>query len=226
MADPSAKLATAHENWNERWKDATSRAAWQAPEPLVQALADRMRERGLSRVLDVGCGIGRHAHYLATQGFACVGVDASESGLAYAREQASGSRVRVDYRVGTFYDLAFPDLSFDAVVAWNVLYHGDGEVARRAIDGIERVLAPGGLYVGTMLSRRNVQYGRGREVAADTFVVDGDPGDKGHPHFYCSTATLIGLHRGFEVLDLRDRAQTPGAFHWEFTMERPASTRC
>ncbi|MBV9576962.1 MAG: class I SAM-dependent methyltransferase [Chloroflexi bacterium] len=220
MSDPTAHLATAHETWNERWKDAGARAAWLAPEPLVEALAGAMRARGLRRVLDVGCGIGRHARYLASEGYACVGIDASESGLAYARQQASMAGLSVDYQLGTFYALPFNGESFDAVVAWNVLYHGDGDVARQAIDGIRRVLVPGGLYVGTMLSRRNAQYGRGREVAPDTFVVDGDPNDKAHPHFYCDTRTLIDLHRGFEVIDLRDREQSAGAFHWEFTLER------
>ena len=62
------ELATAHEEWDERWKDAGSRAAWLEPEPLVLALAERLRERGLSRVLDLGCGVGRHAHYLAAKG--------------------------------------------------------------------------------------------------------------------------------------------------------------
>jgi SAM-dependent methyltransferase len=226
MADPPARLATAHEEWDERWKDAASRAAWLEPEPLVLALAERLRERGLSRVLDLGCGVGRHAQYLAARGFECVGVDASESGLAYAREHAAAAGVRVDYRVGTFYDLPFADCSFDAVIAWNVLYHGDGEIARKAIAGIARVLHAGGLHMGTMLSTRNAQYGRGREVAPDTFVVDDDPGDKGHPHFYCDTRTLLELHRGFEVLDLRDREQTPGANHWEFTLERRAAHGC
>lgn len=224
MPDSSANLASAHENWNERWKDPASRAAWREPEPLVQVLAERLQARGFRRVLDLGCGIGRHAHYLATLGFECVGVDASQSGLEFAREYAAADGVAIDYRVGTFYDLPFADLSFEAVVAWNVLYHGDGEIARRAIGAIERVLVPGGLYVGTLLSRRNAQYGQGREVAPDTFVVDGDPGDKGHPHFYCDTATLIAMHRGFEVLDLRDREQTPGAYHWEYTLERHAAT--
>ena len=55
-----------------------------------------------------------------------------------------------------------------------------------------------------------------------TFVVDTDPGDKVHPHFYCDGQTLVALHRGFEILDLRDREQSPGAYHWEFTMERGA----
>jgi 2-polyprenyl-3-methyl-5-hydroxy-6-metoxy-1,4-benzoquinol methylase len=224
MSDSAARLATAHEDWDQRWKDGATRAAWQQPEPLVQALAELMHARGFTRALDVGCGVGRHALYLATQGFQCVGIDASESGLAYAREQAAAAGLNIDYRLGTFYELPFADESFEAVVAWNVLYHGDGNVARRAIADIQRVLVPGGLYVGTMLSRRNAQYGRGKQVAPGTFVVEGDPGDKGHPHFYCDTRTLIDLHSGFEVLDLHDRPQTPGAYHWEFTVERREST--
>ena len=101
-----------------------------------------------------------------------------------------------------------------------MLYHGDGELAGRAIDAIRRVLVPDGFYVGSTLSQCNAGYGRGREVRPGTFVVEGDPGDKMHPHFYCDGQTLIAMHRSFEVLDLSDDEQAPGAYHWEFTMER------
>jgi 2-polyprenyl-3-methyl-5-hydroxy-6-metoxy-1,4-benzoquinol methylase len=216
----SSGLATAHQNWDERWNDAAVRAGWEQPDNLVQALVPRMRQRGLKRVLDLGCGIGRHAQYMAAQGFVSVGVDASHSALSHAHERAAAAGLSIDYRLGTFYEPGLADGSFDVVIAWNVLYHGDGEIAGRAIDGIRRVLVPGGLYVGSMLSKRNAGYGRGREVRPGTFVVDDDPGDKVHPHFYCDGQTLVGLHRAFEILDLRDHEQTPGAYHWEFTMER------
>ena len=218
--DWSNNLATAHQNWDARWKDPAVRAAWDEPEPLVQALVPRMRQRGLRRVLDLGCGIGRHAHYLASQGFVCTGIDASDAGLSYACRRAADAGLTIEYREGSFYELPFADGDFDVVIAWNVLYHGDGEIAARAIDGIRRVLVPGGLYVGSMLSKRNAGYGRGREVRPGTFVVEGDPGDKGHPHFYCDGQTLVAMHQGFEILDLRDHEQVPGAYHWEFTMER------
>jgi hypothetical protein len=72
-----------------------------------------------------------------------------------------------------------------------------------------------------MLSKRKAGYGRGRDVRPGTFVVEGDPGDKMHPHFHCDGQTLIAMHRSFEVLDLSDDEQAPGAYHWgEFTMER------
>jgi tellurite methyltransferase len=224
MADPqgSERLATAHQDWDRRWTAADQRERWEEPEEFVRRLVPRLRERGTRRVVDVGCGIGRHAHFLAAEGFVSVGVDASESGLAYAREQARRAGLAVDYRQARFYELPLDDGSFDVAIAWNVVYHGDGEIASRGIDEIRRVLVPGGLYVGTMLSKRNTTYGLGHEVRPDTFVVDNSETDKAHPHFYCDAATLIRLHRGFELLELRDREQVPGAFHWEFVFERLA----
>ncbi len=216
----SEDLATAHQDWDQRWTVTDQRSRWEHAEPLVSALIPLLRARGFTRVLDVGSGIGRHAQYLASEGFQCTGIDASEAGLAYAREQAASAGLEIDYRQAPFYELPFAAASYDAAIAWNVVYHGDGDIAQRGIDEIARILRPGGLFVGSMLSKRNAGFGLGREVRADTFVVDNADTDKAHPHFYCDGATLLRLHRGFEVLNLRDREQVRGAFHWEFTFER------
>jgi SAM-dependent methyltransferase len=179
-----------------------------------------LRARAFNRVLDVGCGLGRHAQYLASQGFACAGVDASESGVAFARAEAARAGLDIDYRVGPFYALPFGDRSFDAAIAWNVIYHGDRAIAQRAIDEIARVLVPRGVFLGTMLSKRNRDYGVGREVSQDTFVVDGATDDKVHPHLYVHANDVLALHGGFELLSLQDVEQAPGANHWHFTFER------
>src|SRR5271169_75636 len=50
--------------------------------------------------------------------------------------------------------LPFADESFDYVLSWNVIFHGTmGDVGHRLAE-IWRVLKPGGLYQGTMLSKR------------------------------------------------------------------------
>ena len=58
-----------------------------------------------------------------------------------------------------------------------------GDVGRRLAE-IWRVLKPAGLYQGTMLSKRDAQFGRGRPVAPDTFIRGSDP--KAHPHYVAS----------------------------------------
>ena len=215
-----AEFATAHQVWDKYWADPAARAGWLEPEPFVVSALSLLRERGITHVLDLGCGLGRHAHYFASQGFACVGVDASPAGIAQAQRAAEAAALSIDYRVGQFRELPFADATFGLAIAWNVVYHGDGQTVRQVIAEVHRVLAPGGLYLGTMLSKRNQGYGVGEQVAQDTFIVPDDPADKAYPHFYCDAATLLHLHKGFEVLTLRDRDQSPGHAHWEFIFER------
>ena len=175
-----------------------------------------LRERGVHSVLDLGCGLGRHANYLAAQGFEVVGLDASSSGIEFATKAAAETGLEVKYQIGQFYELPFEDASFDYVLAWNVIYHGDGDVVRQTFSEIRRVLRPAGILQGTMLSKRNELYGQGREVRPNNFVVD-DGGEKAHAHFYCNAAKLIELLNGFELFELRDRVHfEPGHYHWEF----------
>ena len=91
-------------------------------------------------------------------------------------------------------------------------------VGRRLAE-IWRVLKPGGLFQGTMLSKRDVQFGRGRAIAPDTFIRGSDP--KAHPHFYCDLAGLAVLFAGFELLSLTQEEQRrPGSWHWHILVER------
>jgi ubiquinone/menaquinone biosynthesis C-methylase UbiE len=61
------------------------------------------------RVLDVGCGPGRHAHALAARGIEVVGLDIA---MAFLQEAGPGAWVRADAR-----RLPFSDGSFDAAIS-------------------------------------------------------------------------------------------------------------
>ena len=52
---------TAVEAWDERWATPEGRADWLAPHPAVSALVPVLMARGTQHVLDLGCGVGRHA---------------------------------------------------------------------------------------------------------------------------------------------------------------------
>jgi len=96
------------------------------------------------RVLDLGCGAGQLAHYLATKGAAeVIGVDVSERMLALAR--AEWAHPRVTYRRAAIEELEFPPARFDLVVSSLVLHYVEdyAGLARR----IAGWLAPGGVLV-------------------------------------------------------------------------------
>jgi SAM-dependent methyltransferase len=216
----SIETATAHHEWDRRWRDDAGRADWLMPEPDVATAIGLLRQRAARDTLDLGCGVGRHALALAEAGFAVSAIDGSAGGIDYLREQAQARRLAIDAQIGLMTDLPFADAGFDYVLAWNVIYHGDGAIVDRCIAEIRRVLRPGGLYQGTMLSKRNGNFGAGREVAPDTFVIDGID-DKSHPHFYCDAAGIVARFHGFALLSLADRPHArPGSWHWHLLAER------
>jgi SAM-dependent methyltransferase len=83
--------ATAVENWDERWATPEGRADWLEPHPAVAALVPLLQARGTQNVLDLGCGVGRHALLFAENGFVVEAVDGAAAGLDFARREAAAA---------------------------------------------------------------------------------------------------------------------------------------
>ena len=138
--------ATAIDAWDKRWATEEGRADWLDPEPDVVALLPELKARGVRRALDLGCGVGRHALFLAEQGLMVEAIDGSAAGLNVMRETAQARGVSLGLRQATADALPFDDASFDFVLSWNVIYHGNlGDVGHR-LGEIWRVLKPGALF--------------------------------------------------------------------------------
>ncbi|MEO1538112.1 MAG: class I SAM-dependent methyltransferase [Pseudomonadota bacterium] len=212
------KTDTADQHWNAQWAGIEAGSKWLTPEPDVIDWAGTLTPG--ARILDLGAGVGRHALWLAAQGFNVTALDAAAEGLAEI-DKAGG----VDTVEARMHDLPFEDDAFDHVVSWNVIYHGDENILLKTIAEIRRILKPGGTYLGTMLSRRRLPYEQtkypGREISRNAWVFDAPGTDKIHPHYFCTAAELLALFSGFECLKLEDREhEKPGSYHWHLTMER------
>lgn len=106
------------------------------------ALRERVGDVAGRQVLDLGCGTGRHALWLAAQGAEVTALDFSEGMLEQARAKAGAEAVRFlchDLRD----PLPFPEASFDLVVSGLVLEHLENLPA--VFGELVRVLRPEGL---------------------------------------------------------------------------------
>lgn len=106
------------------------------------------------RILDIGCGTGRHAVELAKRGYAVTGIDLSESLLKRAGEKAAEAKVTVDFRRADARNLAFND-QFDLALliceAAFPLMETD-EMNFQILQSAARALRPGGKLILTTLN--------------------------------------------------------------------------
>jgi SAM-dependent methyltransferase len=103
-----------------------------------------------SRVLEVGCGWGELAAWIAKDtGAEVIATDLSPRMVDLAR------RAGVEARIADVQELPFEDASFDAVVAAWMLYHVPD--LERGLSEIARVLRPGGAFFATTNSRYHLQ---------------------------------------------------------------------
>lgn len=219
------ETATAHLEWDQRWQTAEGRADWLTPEADIVQFTETLKADKSYRVLDLGCGVGRHAIHFAQLGFETYALDESTAGLAYIEKAAGDRHLTIQCAQGSMTALPYETGFFDYVLAFNVIYHGDLPVVTQSLEEIHRVLKPGGFFQGTLLSKRNSKYGQGTEISPNTFVIesndDANDGDKDHPHFYCNAQELCQLLTGFEPLSLVDQVHTkPGSWHWHLVAER------
>jgi SAM-dependent methyltransferase len=114
----------------------------------ILATAELARAAGLdpsTRVLDLGCGLGGPARYLAaTFGCKVTGIDLSPAFIDAATYLTArcGLSDRVSFQVGDALNLPFDDASFDAVFLQHVAMNIEDRTALYA--GVHRILTPGG----------------------------------------------------------------------------------
>jgi SAM-dependent methyltransferase len=96
-----------------------------------------------SKVLDLGCGNGRWAYYVASKAAFVEAVDPSDSVFAAAQSLSGIPNVRITR--AEIENLPFPDASFDFVMTLGVLHHIPD--TRRALRQCVEKLKPGGYFL-------------------------------------------------------------------------------
>jgi len=106
------------------------------------------------RILDIGCGTGRHTIELAKRGYTVTGIDLSESQLSRAREKANEAKVNVHLEKCDARDLKFIQ-EFDVAI---MLCEGGfplmetDEMNFAILQGAARALKSKGIFILTTLS--------------------------------------------------------------------------
>jgi len=131
------------DNWEERF--APGARLNFTPSPLLVEAAELLAP---GRALDLACGAGRNAIYLASLGWSVLAVDSSPAALGILRERAAAGGLRIDARQADLEggEFAIEPASFDLIC--DFLY-----LQRNLFPQIREGLRPGGLFAAEILVR-------------------------------------------------------------------------
>jgi SAM-dependent methyltransferase len=143
------------DDWNERY---SSREEIQSdPAPLLVRAAESLAP---GRALDLACGAGRNAVWLASRGWEVVAIDGAAEAIRIVREHDPSIDARV-LDLETEAPLPFEDESFDLVA---ILFY----LHRPLFAEVQRVLRRGGVVVTVAKTRGTYRIAPGE--LADAFA--------------------------------------------------------
>lgn len=184
-----------------KWDDVYSKGSINtAPSRQVVELIPRLKSEGVYSVLDAGCGTGRHAQYLAEQGFDVHGIDISEKAIQIAEARKNGCTI--DYRAGTLADLPYGPESMDFILASHVLEYASDDDVQNYFAKLHTALKKGRPFFARVVSTQHVFNGaRPEDVYGFSHV--GFCIKNGLPVHFFSEEEMRRLFESYEIKTLQ-----------------------
>jgi ubiquinone/menaquinone biosynthesis C-methylase UbiE len=209
------------QQWDETYK--SKEFFGSEPSELGVKALEIFKNRGMRKVLELGCGQGRDTWHFLKNGFEVIALDYSETGICYMRDRAKEQGLEQavvlqvhDARKG----IPLPDASMDAVFSHMFFTM---EITEREIAYIMkeclRVLRQGGLNIYSVRNLKDPHYGKfthkGEEMYENPmgFVV----------HFF-DEAKIVRLSEGYVIEGISEFDDTSPPFIkklYQVTMRKP-----
>src|SRR5699024_2281800 len=159
-------------------------------------------EKNYNRILDLGCGTGRHSLFFAQYGFEVFASDISKESTDVLQEKIHRKNIsNISIYNFSFQNILFEDDFFDAVICTSVLHHALLKDIERGIAEIYRVLKPEGCLIFDMLSKEDLSYGLGKAIEENTFIGSRE-GEEGIHHHYIDVDELEKLLEKFNETNI------------------------
>lgn len=158
--------------WDDRWQEKAGQAC--EPDGWLLRVKDMLPT---GKALDVACGQGRNALYLAERGMSVSAIDLSGEALEQLRREAAERNLDIrTIQADLEADLRLPDEDFDLVIVFFYLH-------RPLLPLLRKAVRPGGMIVLRTFS------------SAGPF-----PGGPGNPDFVLRPGELLEEFAGWEIL--------------------------
>ncbi|MFX1497161.1 MAG: class I SAM-dependent methyltransferase [Promethearchaeota archaeon] len=173
------------------------------PHPDMEEIRTLFYKNNCKKILDLGCGTGRHVIYFSKHGFDVYGLDASPKGLEIAHQWLSEEKLTaklIQHSIEK--SLPFENDFFDAIISTQVIHHNLMKDILFTVKEIERILRKGGfifvtfpiLNGGTKIDKWEL-----KEIEKGTFIPLSGP-EKGLYHHFFTIEEIYEIFKSFEIL--------------------------
>lgn len=199
----TAKKPIKSKGWD--WSQ-VSEQYWNKASDEFLPVALRWKEKGKRTVLDIGCGRGRHALFLAEMGFDVTATDISQEGIEQLQEEAKNRKLegKIKTVVCDMLEMPFEDKTFDAVLGFHSIFHTDYAGLKRVIAKITHMLKKYGQLYITFNSKDNPSFCANDNTVIDEYTVIRHHGiEEGVPHTFLEHKDIIELLADYKILKMQ-----------------------
>jgi tellurite methyltransferase len=208
-------------DWNSLFTEKENR--WEKTYEDVVSLFGSKSQNSNSKVLDLGCGAGRHLQYLEKLQLKTIGMDISRVGLDFSQkrlieENLPARLVQADMAI----PFPFRDNCFDYVISIHVIFHNIRQKVQFTLAEIKRTMKPDAVALLTFNSTLSSRFGSGVEIEKDTWIPELGI-DKGIPHHFSTLEDVVDLMSEFKVLNIRFEEKPKDestSCHWVVTAQK------
>ena len=167
----------------------------ETPPQLLVELVDSGKVQPC-KAIDLGCGAGNYAVYLAQRGFEVTGVDFSPTAVKIARENAEKKGAKCNFLVADVIEqFGEVNQTWDFACEWGLLHHIFPEQRHKYVENVCRILNPKGKYLSLCFSEKDTGFegsGKYRKTQLGSVLYFSSDGE---------LRELFELY--FEIIDLR-----------------------
>ena len=215
-------------SWDAKWEEIYAQQGFRGKYPdeaVVRFVAGKYfkvdpGKRKNVRILDLGCGPGRHILFLAKEGLSAFGIEGSPEAVKLCKEKLREEALCAKVRVGDFVRLPYPAGYFDAVIDCASIQHNRSAGIKKILREVRRTLKTGGELFSMVRTDRDYAYGKGKELEPGTFTdyTSLDLNNVGQIHFF-SEAEITSFYSVFkaaqyEYLERTIENRTKRITHW------------
>lgn len=151
--------------WDEFYKEQGE--VMIGPSKDMQWLIQIFQNHNVKKILDIGCGPGRNAIYLAKQGYILTAIDYSKFSLEILQKKAGNLPIKV--MLESVQNLPFEDNSFDAIICRHVLSYINQNNIDKVMKEMHRVTKKNGIVYIKVLSSQHVLSNKTSDTLPEGF---------------------------------------------------------